>query len=80
LEREEIFNTIDRLISYLDDDGILFISMKYSLQEDGIDDKGRYFTYFSDKEISLLPNVIETSVKDDPIRDDVRWVSVVMHA
>jgi hypothetical protein len=54
--------------------------MKYSHQEDGIDDKGRYFTYFSDKDISLLPNVIETSVKDDPIRDDVRWVSVVMHA
>lgn len=78
LKREEIFKTIDRLISCLDDDGILFVSMKYSLQEDGIDDKGRYFTYFSDKDISLLPNVIETSIKDDPTRDDVRWVNVVM--
>lgn len=78
LKREEIYKTIDRLISYLEDDGILFVSMKYSHQEDGIDDKGRYFTYFSDKDISLLPNVIETSIKDDPTRDDVKWVSVVM--
>ena len=53
--------------------------MKYSHQEDGIDDKGRPFTYFSDKDISLLPNVIETSIKDDPTRYDVKWVSVVMH-
>ncbi len=80
LKRNEIFGVINNLTTYLSKDGILFISMKYSDQKDGEDDKGRYFTYFSDKDIDLLPNVVEKNIKGDPTRENVKWVSLIIKA
>ena len=42
-------------MTHLEKDGILFLSMKYSEKEDGYDEKGIYFTYFHQRDISALP-------------------------
>lgn len=79
LPREEIYPTIKRLLSFLNDDGILFFSMKYSQKEDGYDEKGRYFTYFHKEDLENIPFPIkECKISPDSQRKDTVWIDVIL--
>lgn len=79
LKREEVIPTIKRLMSFLEKDGILFLSMKYSDQPDGEDDKGRYFTYVDDAFLDEINDLIlDKQINQDGFGRDVKWMSVVL--
>lgn len=79
LKRDEIIPTIKRLMTHLEKDGIFFLSMKYSEKEDGYDEKGRYFTYFHQRDISALPfRCIEQTITEDKNRENLKWINLVL--
>jgi 2-polyprenyl-3-methyl-5-hydroxy-6-metoxy-1,4-benzoquinol methylase len=79
LQRAEIKEAIDNLYSLLKTKGIFFISMKYSSKEDGYDDQGRFFTYFSKKDIDGFPYPIEEiALTKDAKREDLEWVNLII--
>ena len=66
-------------MTHLEKDGILFLSMKYSEKEDGYDEKGRYFTYFHQRDISVLPfRCIEKTITEDKSRENLKWINLVL--
>lgn len=79
LKRDEIIPTIKRLMTHLEKDGIFFLSVKYSEKEDGYDEKGRYFTYFHQRDIDALPfRYIEETITEDKNRENLKWINLVL--
>ena len=79
LKREEIIPAIQRLMTHLEKDGILFLSMKYSEKDDGYDEKGRYFTYFHQRDISALPfRCIKKTITEDKSRENLKWINLIL--
>ncbi len=71
LKRDEINPTIKRLLSFLKESGVLFISRKCTDKKDGYDNRGRYFTYLTDKDIEDFPFQIKARKKTvTPMRKD----------
>ena len=70
--------------TYLNDEGVIYFSMKTGIDE-GLDDKGRFFTPFSEKLLKritmALPGcmiVDRWSNSDSLDRQDVHWESVII--
>lgn len=79
LHRKEILPTIKRLLTFLNDDGVLFFSMKYSQKEDGLDDKGRYFTYFHKEDLDNFPFPIKDyKISPDSQRKETMWIDIIL--
>ncbi len=79
LPREKLAPTIRHLCSLLKNDGILFLSMKYSSREDGYDEKERYFTYIHEKDVTSFPSrIVERKITSDFTRDDVKWINMII--
>lgn len=79
LPREEICPAIQRLMGFLNDKGILFLSMKYSEKEDGFDEKERYFTYFHKEDLDTFPFVVKDyKISQDSQRNDTQWISIIL--
>ena len=84
LTETDIISFFSSKTAYLNDGGILYFSMKTGVNE-GLDDKGRFFTPFSEK---LLQKITKTlpgclivdrwSNSDSLDRKDVRWKSVII--
>lgn len=79
LKREDIFSSLRKYLTFLKKDGVLFLSMKYTDKGDGLDEKGRYFTYFNDADIDRLKKyIVEISFNDDDTRIGLSWVNLIL--
>ncbi len=79
LKREDIFTALKKYLSFLKKDGILFLSMKYTDKADGLDENGRYFTYFSKADMVRLEKyTVEVTFTQDKTRPDLKWVNFIL--
>lgn len=79
LKKNEVLPAIMKYLGFLNEDGILFISMKYSNKPDGYDENGRYFTYFNNDDIDRLKQYTkEISFSKDSKRDEVTWINLIL--
>lgn len=79
LKRDELLPTVSRLRGFLKEDGILYLSLKYTEREDGYDEKGRYFTYFHERDLESFPfRILKLQYTDDPTRDYFKWIEMIL--
>ncbi len=79
LQREKIIPTIERFMNFLNDNGIVFLSMKYSEKEDGFDEKGRYYTYFHKADLDSFPfEIKDYKISQDSQRKDTQWIFFIL--
>jgi SAM-dependent methyltransferase len=85
LTDKDIITFFEEKPRYLEDNGIIYMSMKTGIMQ-GDDEKGRYFTPFTE---NLLEGIIKVSglriidrwgSSDALGRSDTRWVSVIFRA
>lgn len=80
LKRTELEKAYQNIRSLMKDDGILFLSMKYSdSKREEIDADNRQMTYFNEEDIQNLPfRIIDRNMKQDETRPEVRWVNLLL--
>lgn len=80
LKRNELEKAYQNIRSLLKDDGILFLSMKYSdSKREEIDSDNRQMTYFNEEDIHNLPfKIIDRKMKQDPTRINTIWVNLLL--
>ena len=79
LKRDDIKAALDNLYNYLKTNGIIFLSMKYSAMNDGLDEKGRYFTYLKDTDIKSFPfGISEFRIKKDTTQKGYDWIDIII--
>lgn len=84
LTEPDVLSFFSTKTTYLNDEGVIYFSMKTGIDE-GLDDKGRFFTPFSEKLLKritmALPGcmiVDRWSNSDSLDRQDVHWESVII--
>ncbi len=81
LKKKDVFPAITKYLSFLSDNGVLFLSMKFANKEDGVDEKGRYFSYFNEKDLNALKRYTkEISFNSDKTREGLVWVNLILES
>ena len=79
LKRNEIKAALNNIYNHLKTNGIIFLSMKYSAMNDGLDEKGRYFTYLKDTDIKSFPfDIREFRIKKDTTQKGYDWIDIII--
>ena len=82
-KREEMEYNVQKILTALKPGGTFFLSLKEGKNE-GFDEKGRFFTYYSKEEIQELfkklgyENIKVIESKKDSLQRDVRWISAII--
>ena len=82
LKKEEIINFFASKFIYLKKGGIIYFSMKKNIK-DGYDNKGRYFTSFSEDLLESILNVLpkatimERWTNCDNLGRNIKWESII---